>query len=172
MKGNKMFVVKDNKKDAYLVFDRIVDDITMEIITTVEPVGAYQLATQLSSEDKARLLIKSVNVNSYDTSECVVINLDDVKHDEEQKAKEKAQAVMVNAWKNTSEETRIQKLREILKAKSEKEVDEWLDYVKEPDKQKYIEALKEPEEDEMTKLLKNLSDEQKEQLKQLLNKGE
>lgn len=167
-----MFVVKDNKKEAYLVIDRFVDDLSMEIITTAEPVTAYQIATQVSNEKAARTLISNLKESNYDISECVVIDLEDVKRDEEEKAKEKAKAVMTNAWKNTSEETRIQKLRDILKAKGEKEVDEWLDYVGETDKQKYLDALNEPEEDEMTKLLKGLTDEQKEQLKQLLNKGE
>lgn len=167
-----MFVVKDNKKEAYLIIDRFVDDLSMEIMTTAEPVTAYQIATQVSNEKAARTLISNLKESNYDISECVVIDLEDVKRDEEEKAKEKAKAVMTNAWKNTSEETRIQKLRDILKAKGEKEVDEWLDYVGETDKQKYLDALKEPEEDEMTKLLKGLTDEQKEQLKQLLNKGE
>lgn len=167
-----MFVVKDNKKEAYLIIDRFVDDLSMEIMTTAEPVTAYQIATQVSNEKAARTLISNLKESNYDISECVVIDLEDVKRDEEEKAKEKAKAVMTNAWKNTSEETRIQKLRDILKAKGEKEVDEWLDYVGETDKQKYLDALNEPEEDEMTKLLKGLTDEQKEQLKQLLNKGE
>lgn len=163
-----MFVVKDNKKDAYLKFDRIVDDVSLEIITLVEPIAAYQIATNFDTEARANDCAKTVLPDVYPLTDYTVIDLDKVKEEEEQKAKEKAQAVMTNAWKNTSEETRKQKLKDLYKDKGQEEVEKWLDYVNEPDKQKYLDSLNEPEEDKLTSLLAGLSDEEKEKLKSLL----
>lgn len=158
-----MFVVKDNKKDAYLLFDRSVFD--MDIITTAEPVGSVEAATRLTNVHSLEILLADVT-KTYDTSECIIVDLDKAKEEEKQKAKEKAQAAMKNAWEHTSEQKRISMVKGIIDEKGEEEADKWLDYVGETDKEKYLHPVNQP--DELTDFISKLTDDQKEKLKELL----
>lgn len=156
------FVVKHINKDAYLVFDRYVND--MDIVTTYEPVGAYQIATKFSTEEKAKEVCTDAELELEDVE---IIDLDKVEADEKKAAEEKAQAAMQNAWQNTSDAKRKSMIADIIKDKGEDKANEWLDYVGETNKEKYLH----PDEDEDTDLkqfLSGLSDEQKTKLKNLL----
>ena len=49
------YVVKNNKNDTYIQFDRFVRDI--EIITTAEPVSSILSATEFETAESANELI-------------------------------------------------------------------------------------------------------------------
>lgn len=162
------YVVKDTEREVYLIFDRFVND--MEIVTTVEPVASYEIATTFSTEEKAKELIVEAcqfYSNKLKEDNCEIIDLELVKQEEEKKAKEKAQAAMQNAWENTSETKRISMVKQLINDKGEEEADKWLEYVGEKDKEKYLHP-KDSEDDKLADLIAGLTDEQKEKLKNLL----
>ena len=61
----------------------------MDIITTAEPVGSVEAATRLTNVHSLETLLVDV-AKTYDTSECIIVDLDKAKEEEKQKAKEKA----------------------------------------------------------------------------------
>lgn len=157
------FVVKHIDKDAYLMFDRYVDD--MNIVTTYEPVTAYQIATVFKTEEKAKEICVDAELELDDVE---IIDLDIVEAEEKKAAEEKAQAAMKNAWEHTSENKRVTMVQQIIKDKNEEEADKWLDYVGETDKEKYLHPA-DPDIAMLENLLAGLSDEQKDKLKNMLN---
>lgn len=157
------FVVKHINKDAYLVFDRYVND--MDIITTYEPVSAYEIATKFSTEEKAKEVCVDAELELKDVE---IIDLDVVAAEEKKAAEEKAQAAMKNAWEHTSEAKKLAMIKDIIANKSEEEADKWLDYVGETNKEKYLHPEESTEDNNLKTFLAGLSDEQRDKLKELL----
>lgn len=120
------YIVKD--KDNWLLFDRFVRD--MEIVTTVEPVGSYQAATEFDDEDTAKLMIHELEIcQLLDVSEYTIHDKDKVAEEIKQEKLEKEHKIMKIAWENTSEAGKHRQAKEILDTRGQKGLDEFLKIV-------------------------------------------
>lgn len=119
------YIVKDN--EFFYKFDRFVND--MSIVTSMEIVGSYHAATEFKSEATANMMLQEAEKAGYNISQCKIYNKDDVEKEEKERAEKESRDIAINAWANTSEETKRKKLREILDNKGEEKMKEWLEYV-------------------------------------------
>lgn len=120
------YIVKD--KDNWLLFDRFVRD--MDIITTVEPVSSYLAATEFDDEDTAKLMIHELEVcQMIDVSEYTIHDKKEVEEKIKQEKLEKERAILRKAWENTSEAGRHKQAKEILDARGEEALKEFLKIV-------------------------------------------
>lgn len=99
------YVVKDEYKECYLVFNRFVRNL--DVITIAEPVGTYKAATQFDNEEDANECLKELdNYKTYDASGCTILDVDSLENKRKEDSKKMADDIIKNAWSNTSEETK------------------------------------------------------------------
>lgn len=118
------FIVKD--KDNWLTFDRFVRG--MEIVTTVEPVSHYSVATEFDTTEGAEQMIKEAG-KIYDVSEYTVHNRNVVEQEYKEAKENEAREVLKEAWNNTPEDIKKKKIQELLNNKGPEAVKQWLEYV-------------------------------------------
>ena len=130
------YVVKNNKNDTYIQFDRFVRDI--EIITTAEPVSSILSATEFETAESANELIKAAKsfMDDYEleNSDLQVIDKDLSLNLQKEKAEQDEKENQIKAWANTS----VNSKKEILQQQYDQGVTieslkEFLDEVKDPD---------------------------------------
>ena len=99
------YVVKDEYKECYLVFNRFVRDL--DVMTIAEPTGHYNNATQFDNKEDANECLKELdNYKTYDASGCTILDVDSLEAKRKEKSKMEADKIIKNAWSNTSEETK------------------------------------------------------------------
>ena len=99
------YVVKDEYKECYLIFNRFVRDL--DVMTIAEPTGHYKNATQFDNVEDANACLKELdNYKTYDASGCLIIDVDSLDKAQKDKSKEEADKIIKNAWANSSEETK------------------------------------------------------------------
>ena len=130
------YVVKNNKNDTYIQFDRFVRDI--EIITTAEPVSSILSATEFETAESANELIEAAKsfMDDYEleNSDLQVIDKDLSLNLQKEKAEQDEKENQIKAWANTS----INSKKEILQQQYDQgatieSLKEFLDEVKDPD---------------------------------------
>ena len=130
------YVVKNNKNDTYIQFDRFVRDI--EIITTAEPVSSILSATEFETAESANELIEAAKsfMDDYEleNSDLQVIDKDLSLNLQKEKAEQDEKENQIKAWANTS----VNSKKEILQQQYDQgatieDLKEFLDEVKDPD---------------------------------------
>lgn len=130
------YVVKNNKNDTYIQFDRFVRDI--EIITTAEPVSSILSATEFETAESANELIEAAKsfMDDYEleNSDLQVIDKDLSLNLQKEKAEQDEKENQIKAWANTS----VNSKKEILQQQYDQgatieSLKEFLDEVKDPD---------------------------------------
>lgn len=130
------YVVKNNKNDTYIQFDRFVRDI--EIITTAEPVSSILSATEFETAESANELIEAAKsfMDDYEleNSDFQVIDKDLSLNLQKEKAEQDEKENQIKAWANTS----VNSKKEILQQQYDQGatiegLKEFLDEVKDPD---------------------------------------
>lgn len=130
------YVVKNNKNDTYIQFDRFVRDI--EIITTAEPVSSILSATEFETAESANELIEAAKsfMDDYEleNSDLQVIDKDLSLNLQKEKAEQDEKENQIKAWANTS----VNSKKEILQQQYDQGatiegLKEFLDEVKDPD---------------------------------------
>lgn len=130
------YVVKNNKNDTYIQFDRFVRDI--EIITTAEPVSSILSATEFETAESANELIEAAKsfMDDYEleNSDFQVIDKDLSLNLQKEKAEQDEKENQIKAWANTS----VNSKKEILQQQYDQgatieSLKEFLDEVKDPD---------------------------------------
>ena len=122
------YIIFDKKISCALRITRLTRDL--DIVTIAEPVQSVRSATEFDTEDDAKFFIQELTRSNYDTSECEVHDLDadckteDAANDEYEAEKERA------AWNRTDPYVKRNILRKMLKAKSQDEVDKFLQRMK------------------------------------------
>lgn len=129
------YVVKNNKNDTYIQFDRFVRDI--EIITTAEPVSSILSATEFETAESANELIEAAKsfMDDYEleNSDLQVIDKDLSLNLQKEKAEQDEKENQIKAWANTS----VNSKKEILQQQYDQgatieSLKEFLDEVKDP----------------------------------------
>ena len=130
------YVVKNNKNDTYIQFDRFVRDI--EIITAAEPVSSILSATEFETAESANELIEAAKsfMDDYEleNSDFQVIDKDLSLNLQKEKAEQDEKENQIKAWANTS----VNSKKEILQQQYDQgatieSLKEFLDEVKDPD---------------------------------------
>lgn len=130
------YVVKNNKNDTYIQFDRFVRDI--EIITAAEPVSSILSATEFETAESANELIEAAKsfMDDYEleNSDLQVIDKDLSLNLQKEKAEQDEKENQIKAWANTS----VNSKKEILQQQYDQgatieSLKEFLDEVKDPD---------------------------------------
>ena len=119
------YIIKNDK--YWLRFDRFVRG--MDIVTTVEPVGSFLAATEFSSKNSAREIIKEADKSGYDTKTYEIFDKEKTIKEHKEKAENEANEFIKDTWNNTSIKKRQQLIQEMYKQKGEKEVKEFLEKV-------------------------------------------
>ena len=137
------YVVKNNKNDTYIQFDRFVRDI--EIITTAEPVSSILSATEFETAESANELIEAAKsfMDDYEleNSDLQVIDKDLSLNLQKEKAEQDEKENQIKAWANTS----VNSKKEILQQQYDQgatieSLKEFLDEVKDPDSTSLIDT--------------------------------
>lgn len=130
------YVVKNNKNDTYIQFDRFVRDF--EIITAAEPVSSILSATEFETAESANELIEAAKsfMDDYEleNSDLQVIDKDLSLNLQKEKAEQDEKENKIKAWANTS----VNSKKEILQQQYDQgatieSLKEFLDEVKDPD---------------------------------------
>lgn len=97
-----MYVIKDTKYNHWLKIDRVVDDL--DIVTCVEPVYNYNVASQFSTEAIADRIIEQIkSEGQYETDNYVKENVDDLKAAEQKEKEEFQQKIKDKILENLDE---------------------------------------------------------------------
>lgn len=97
-----MYVIKDTKYNHWLKIDRVVDDL--DIVTCVEPVYNYNVASQFSTEAIADRIIEQIkSEGQYETDNYVKENVDDLKAAEQKEKEEYEQKIKDKILENLDE---------------------------------------------------------------------
>lgn len=97
-----MYVIKDTKYNHWLKIDRVVDDL--DIVTCVEPVYNYNVASQFSTEAIADRIIEQIkSEGQYETDNYVKENVDDLKAAEQKEKEEFKQKIKDKILENLDE---------------------------------------------------------------------
>lgn len=122
------YVVMDKKRDAFVLFDRHVNNSTLEIITTVELVGCVEIASEFSSPTLAEKMIEQASA-AYDTDAYEVIDVEAYRKQKEEAAKENAQKYLTEEWKKLSPEEKKEQMKRAIDNGNIEELKKFLEYV-------------------------------------------
>lgn len=112
----------------YKIFKEYTDvnDLTVKVYVNVEPTAIVTKATQFDSKEDAEKMISRVNKDFEDVDSYKVIQLQEINDREAKRIDEESDAIMRNAWSNTSEERKKEMLEEIRKNGGDQAVEDWL----------------------------------------------
>ena len=110
--------------DHYKIFNEYINDATLQVYTYTKPTAQPVRATQFNDKAEAQQAID--NISNEDTSIYKPIQLQEIEDREKKRVDEESDAIMRNAWANTSEERKKEMLDEIRKNKGEEAVQDWL----------------------------------------------
>lgn len=121
---NKWVVACD---DHYKIFEEYIDDVNLKIYVHTKPTAQPARATQFDSKEEAEQAIKSIS-NTKIEPICLYkpIQLQEINDREAKRIDEESDAIMRNAWSNTSEERKKEMLDEIRKNGGDQAVEDWL----------------------------------------------
>lgn len=110
--------------EHYKIFNEYIDDAKLQIYTYTRPTAQPARATQFDSEAEAQEAIN--NLSNENTSLYKPIQLNTINENEKKRVSEESDAIIRNAWSNTSEERKKEMLDNIRETKGEQAVQDWL----------------------------------------------
>ena len=112
--------------DHYKIFNDYIDDLNpFEICVYTKATAQPARATQFDSKEKAQEAINQITANEP-IAIYKPIQLQEINDREKKRVDENSDAIMRNAWSNTSEERKKEMLDEIRKNGGEQAVQDWL----------------------------------------------
>lgn len=100
------YVIKDTKNKWWLEIDRVVQG--MDIVTTIEPVYNYKVATTFDTIDEADAILKQIeSEGNYDIADYTKENVEEL---QELEKKEKREEIIAELKKQGKSEEEIQEI--------------------------------------------------------------